>query len=400
MNRVSNERALRVTVCVALLNGCGGNVNLGGKAAAGSAGISDGGAPTVVEVPDPAQSVPVAKFAENFSFGTLALAGEYLYLSGLDSKQNSGLYRCDKRKCDATLKRLPNVNGSIFYLQIFEQSLGVANFADGAFWLGSYALPDASNERIAIGNLPGSSPVAPLFHDGFVFFSVDPDEGAYRCSLPDCSNAPKRIGSIRNRSYVQFVAEGSLVFWTDGSFIYRAGANGDELPRTLVPDAMLSDAAASSVTDEGLATDGIISLAVGAGWLYAAVTHSETRASCDSFCPQRMERWPASGGAREVLFDTDDMIRKVFLLDGELAWLGPSRRDPGNLDAATLTTCRVEACDATRRELGEVRADFRALVADEQDLYWLAAEPALSQSLPNTAVFDRQIRCAPRLPPP
>lgn len=383
---------------VALASGCGGNVNLGGKGSE-PGGLTDGGALNSAESPVFPQSEPVAKLAENFSLGTLAVAGEYLYFSGFDGKQVAGFYRCKKSKCDATRERLPNVRGSVFSLQAFRDRLGVANLEDGAYWLGSYALPDASDRRVAIADLPPSSATSPLFHDSFVYFSVDLEYGAYRCPLPDCNNTPKRIGSTQNDSWVNLQADGEVVFWTDGSFIYRAGAYGDELPRTLLPDATLSEAPADATVDASV-SHSVVSIAVSDGWLYAAVTHSETGKPCDSFCPYRMQRWPVGGGEREILFDTEGMIRRVFVLDGELAWLDRSLRDPGNLDAAVLSTCRVEACKATRRDLGEVRPDFKALVGDEVDWYWLEAEPAVSQGLPNNAIFERQIRRAPRLPPP
>jgi len=384
---------------VAVVSGCGGNVNLGGKGFEGG-GLADGGALNSAESPDFPESEPVAKLPEDFSLGTLAVAGDYLYFSGFDGKLVAGLYRCKKSNCDATRERLPNARGSVFSLQPFGERLGVANLENGAYWLGSYALPDGSDRQVAIGDLPPSSQTLPLFHDGFVYFSVDVEYGAYRCPLPDCSNTPKRIGGTHNLDSVTIQADGEAVFWTDGSFIYRAGAHGDEAPQTLLPDATLSEAPAGATAVDASASDGVVSIAASDGWLYAAVTHSETGEPCDSFCPYRMERWPVEGGEREILFDIDGVIRRVFVLGGELAWLDRSLRDPGNLDAAVLSTCRVEACEATRRDLGEVRPDFKALVGDEVDWYWLEAEPAVSQGLPNNAVLDREIRRAPRLPPP
>jgi len=389
-----------LSVTLALVSGCGGNVNLGDKSSPAPGTVADGGAANVAEVPNAAHSEPVAKLAESFSIGTLAVAGEYLYFGGLDSKQAAALYRCNKNDCDPTRERLPNVSGFVSSLQTFGQRLGVANLERGVYWLGSYALPDATDKQIALGDLPPSSSYAPLFHGGFVYFSVDLEYGAYRCALPDCSNTPKRIGSTRSLSFVNFRAAGELVFWTDGQFIYRAGAYGDEPPRTLVADATLSEAPPQSMTSEMPTSDGVVSLATDDVWLYAAVTHSETGKACDSFCPHRVERWPLAGGSREILIDTEEMIRKVFVFDGELAWLGPSLRDPQNLDAARLSTCRVEACAATTRNLGEVRPDLNALVADDTDLYWLEAEPAVSQGLQSNWVMDRQIRRAQRLPPP
>lgn len=387
-----------LTLTLALVSGCGGHVNLGGKRSPGPDAVGDGGASNVAAVPNAARSTTVAQLAESFSAGTLAVAGDYLYFSGFDSKQVGGLYRCKKRNCDATRERLPHVSGNIASLAVFGQRLGVANLDGSACWLGSYALPNASDRQIAIGDLFPSQATTPLFQGSFVYFTVDLEYGVYRCPLPDCHNAPTRIGRTLSLSWIGLRAEAGVVFWTDGSFIYRAGANGDAPQQTLLPDATLSEAPPDMLSVDAPASDRVVSIAVGDGWLYAAVAHSETGQACDSSCPHRLQRWPSGGGPREVLLDTQGAIAETFVFGGELAWRG---EDPGIRDGGLLSTCRVEACDATRRHVGQVRSAFKALVADDDDLYWLEAEPATDKehNFPGT-LLDRQIRRAPRLPPP
>lgn len=401
----------RTTTCVALallLSGCGGNVNLGGKGSAGS-GSGSGGTDSASQAPtDPelAPSEPAAKLADDFSLGTLAVADDFLYFSGVNAKEAGELYRCRKDSCDRTRELLTSVGGIIASLQVFDQRLGVTSYdtglPGGEFWLGSYALPSATDERIAVRGLPGGSAVSPQFLGGFVYFSLGVESGIYRCALPDCPNGPERIGRAERAApgQIHLCSDGELIFWTDRRLIYRAADYGKEPARALLPDAELSDAPADITRPEFDSIDDVEAMAAGDGFLYAAVNPAETGAQCGASCPRHVMRWPTSGGPSEELFSTEEMVLKLFLLDGELGWLSLSFQ-PGDPDQLpVLSTCRVEACEATRRKLGRVSA--RSLVADERDWYWLEAQvverEAGSASVPELSF--RQIRRAPRLPPP
>jgi hypothetical protein len=329
--------------------------------------------------------------------GTLAVAGDFLYFSSLGAKQTGELHRCRKSNCEATRELLTDVDGAIGSLQVFGDRLGVTNYADGSFWLGSYALPAATDPRIATADLPGSNAVSSQFIGDFVYFSLAVDRGIYRCALPDCPDGPQRIGSADAApGQVNVCADGQLVFWTDRTFIYRAGGYGNEPARALLPDTELSAAPTSAPPPEGEPAKDIEALAAGGGALYAAVRDSETDPSCGPYCARRMVRWPSGGGPREVLFSSEATLQRVFLFDGELVWaaLPFQSADPFS---ATLSTCRVEACEATRRDLGKVLSNPYGVVADERDLYWLEAEVLAEAGAPD---FVQQIRRAPRLPPP
>jgi hypothetical protein len=398
MSLHARTRMACAALALVLLGGCGGDVNLGGKGSVGSGGGSSG-APPVETAPDPSGSEPVTKFSKNFSLGTLAVAGDFLYFSSLGAKQAGELHRCRKSNCEATRELLTDVDGAIGSLQVFGDRLGVTNYADGSFWLGSYALPTATDPRIATADLPGNNAVSSQFIGDFVYFSLAVDRGIYRCALPDCPDGPQRIGSADAApGQVDLCADGQLVFWTDRTFIYRAGDYGNEPARALLPDTELSAAPTSAPPPEGEPAKDIEALTAGGGALYAAVRDSETDPSCGPFCAQRMVRWPSGGGPREVLFSSEATLQRVFLFDGELVWaaLPFQSADPYS---ATLSTCRVEACEATRRDLGKVLSNLHGVVADERDLYWLEAEvPAEAGALGSD--FAQQIRRAPRLPPP
>lgn len=385
-----------------LLSGCGGNVNLGGKGSDGSGAGDAGGAPQAPTNPDVSASEPVTKLAKHFSLGTLAVAGDFLYFSGISAKKAGELYRCRKTNCEATRELLTNVSGIIGTLQVFEDRLGVTNHDVDSFWLGSYALPDASDPRIAIGELPGFNPFISQFLGRFVYFSLGVDRSIYRCGLPDCPDGAERIRSAARTAPGQFnlCADGRLVFWTDGTFIYRAGDYGGEPARALLPDTELSLAPAGALPTEGEAAEEIEAMTAGDGFLYAAVRDSETDTSCGHFCPQRIVRWPSGGGPRELLFSSEAALPSVFIFDSELVWVTLPFQPTGST-TGTLSTCRVEACEATRRDLGQVSPSFHGLVADERDLYWLEAEivAAVGDQDPAFA-FERQIRRVPRLPAP
>jgi hypothetical protein len=374
------------------LLGCGGRVNLGGNTDESPGPDSGGRASDAPDSEDSSESERVAELAEDFGASTLAIAGEFLYFSG-----RPGLYRCRKADCGSTREHLPDASGEIWVLQINEQRLGVTSVDDGSFSLGSYALPDATDRQIAIQQLPTFWPFNPLFFGDFVYFSLNGEEGVYRCELPDCAAGPERIGRVLSGN-TTIRADGQLVFWRDSQFIYRADDYGHEMPRALLPDAMLSEAPDSAASADG-SEPVIAAIAAGGGMLYASIWQFESGQPCDSSaCPSVVARWPVDGGAREVLFTSERPVLALFLFDGELAWLSLSAL---GYDPATLSSCRVEACEMTRRDLGQVKADLAALVADERDLYWLEAKPAETlTAFRNSSFADRQIRRAPRLPPP
>ncbi len=391
---------LSAAIAATLVSGCGGNVNLGGKGSAGSGSDGGAGAAQVSTNPDLSASQPVTMLAKDFSLGTLAVAGDFLYFSGVNAKEAGELYRCRKANCEATRELLTNVSGAIGSLQVFEDRLGVTNYAVGNFWLGSYALPGATDAQIAIGDLPAMNAVSSQFIGSFVYFSLGVDWGIYRCALPDCPNGPERIGLARAApGGVHLCADAQHVFWTDRTLIYRAADYGHEPARTLLPDAELSEAPAGSMRPEGDPVDDVEAMTAGEGFLYAALNDAETGAACGAACPRRIVRWPSSGGPSEVLFSTEARLQRLFFFEGELAWISLAFQPSGiPAGTATVSTCRVEACQATRRDLGNI--GLHSLVADDRDLYWLQAQVVDTRDSPGSQISIRQIRRAPRLPAP
>ncbi len=398
MNSFAHAQATGLALFLALLNGCGGNVNLGGKGIADDATAStEGGAPSAAE----AASESVVVVPGDYSLYGLAVAGDFLYFTASNGAQ-SGVYRCRKARCGATRELL--ISGNISALQVFGQRLGVATFGDGDFWLGSYSLPNALDQQVTIRDLPAPSFASTLFYEKFLFFALSLDDGLYRCALPDCAAGPERIARTRNDTYSRLQADADQIFWSDGSFIYRAGDYGRETAHAFLPDVALSDASADILNADASPPDLIAAIAVGGGMLYASVSHSDAGKPCDSFCPYRLMRWPSGGGAGEILFSSEQILRNVMIFGSELVWFGPSMRNPGKLDASSITTCRVEACEATRRDLGEIRTDLPTLVVDDLDVYWIKSEPTVSggfvNGMPNPGFAIHEIRRAPRLPPP
>jgi hypothetical protein len=380
-----------------LLSACGGNVNLGGKGSPPGSGES-GGAPPVQTDPDPSASEPITTLDDDFSLGTLAVAGDYLYFSGVGAKGGGELHRCRKTDCEATRELLTSVSGTIGSLQVFGERLGVTNYAAGSFWLGSYALPAASDQRIAIADLPTRVPIASQFFGSFVYFALGVDSGIYRCALPDCPSGPERIGSAHAATgQVSLSVDGELVFWTDRSFIYRAADAGHESARALLPDAELTEAPAGAGAPENGLSASVEAMTAGDGALYAVLKDAETGAPCEPYCAQRIVRWPSSGGPSEVLFSKEAMLGAIFLFGEELVWVALDQ--PANY-TATLSTCRVEDCEATHRELGKVMPGVLAVVADDRDLYFLKAGAIVEDESRGAHVPEHQIRRASRLPPP
>jgi hypothetical protein len=166
-----------------------------------------------------------------------------------------------------------------------------------------------------------------------------------------------------------------------------------------LPDAELSEAPASTMAPEGELADDVGAMTAGEGALYAAVKDPAADAACGVACPRRITRWPSGGGPGEVLFNSEKaMVRGLHVFGGELAWAAQSFTTSGvPEETSTLSTCRVEACEATRRDLGKV--GVAEVVADEHDLYWLEAQPtdADHQDPRSSAIWLRQIRRAARL---
>lgn len=400
MKAVARLSLFAVALAAALVSGCGGNVSLGGKGSAGSSSSETGEEPEASTDPNLFPSQPVTLLAKDFSLGTLAVAGDFLYFSGVNAKQAGELYRCRKTDCDATRELLKTVSGAIASLQVVGDRLGVTNYANGNFWLGSYGLPGATDPQIAIGDLPAMNAVSSQFLGDFVYFALGIDEGIYRCSLPECPNGPERIGLARRTAPggVQVCADGQLVFWTDRALIYRAGDYGHDPARGLLPDAELSEAPAGAMASRDELADDVGAMTAGEGALYAAVKDPAADKACGAACPRQIMRWPTSGGPGEMLFSTDAMVRGLYVFGSELAWVALSFTSLGvPEETSTLSTCQVDACEATRRDLGKV--GFGGPVADEHDLYWLEAQPteADHQDPRGSDVWLRQIRRAARL---
>jgi hypothetical protein len=382
---------------LALVLGCGGNVNLGGKGSAGAGANANGGAPTTTD-PDPSASTSVVKL-QKVALGNLTAAGAYLYFTGYGGEQAMGLYRCDKARCKATLKLL--AKGSFGFPQLVGDRLGISRFNEGSFDLMMFTLPDASSPQVVLSDLPAAPATPALFLDNFVYFALMMDGSIYRCAQPDCAAGPERIAPVRERNYVKLYAEADLLFWSDPSFINRAGDYGHAPVETLLPDEQLSAAPAEAVegsNPDASPADGVESIAVEDGMLYASISRSRLEAPCDGYCPHEIVGWPVGGGPSQVFFRSETLLRSVAVVDGELMWLGPSAKTLA-ADAATISTCRVEACEATHRELGQVRAESAVFAADEHDVYWFEAEAELIGDVV-TGFAVEEIRRAARLPKP
>lgn len=393
MNRLHRTSVASFATTLALLIGCGGNVNLGGKGSnADSNGNDD---PPTTTDPDPSASTSVVTLPE-VVLESLAVAGDYLYFTGYKHTQTLGLYRCEKARCKATLKLL--VKGSFGFPQVFDDRLGLTRFGEGNFDLVSFGLPDASDPEEVLKNLPALQPTPALFREDFVYFSVLMDSNIYRCARPTCAAGPERIAPILARNYVELHAGGDFLFWSEQSFINRVRNDGQTPVESLLPDELLSAAPVEAFDPDTAPADGVESIAIGDGALYASVARSQTGAGCDSSCPHEIVGWPVAGGAIQVFFKSDRLLRNVAIVDGELMWLGPSKKS-GSIDAATISSCRVEACQQTYRELGEVQPEGAVFAADEHDLYWIEAVAQMKSGFVEGFKVE-EIRRAPRLPKP
>ena len=346
--------------CAALLAcACGGNVNLGERSGAAQPAPVD----ETNDAPDDPYHVPserVMPLEPGFSNDTLAVFESYLYFGVIANGRPNGLYRCNKHDCQASMARLPSVAQNLHTLAVYDGRLAVTG-GEEELWIGSYALPDATDKQVVIEQLPAWAVLQPLFHRGYVYWPLSVDQSFYRCPLPDCSGGPTVLSTAFGTSSAR--ADGDLVFTVEGGAICRAARLGDEPFERLQPDATLSPAPETIDADDptqSYATN----IATGGGMLYATV---QVGASGCPDCQTTFARWPVAGGAREDVLVTSDVVSSFHVFGSELVWLAV-RPDDG--DRATLSTCRIEACSATLRHLGQVRAELRGIAADAERLYW------------------------------
>jgi hypothetical protein len=384
------ERTL--VASLTLLLGCGGNVNLGGKHSPNDDSNDDS---PMTGDPDASGSTSVLKLRD-ITARNLAVDGDYLYFTGNSANDTLGLYRCNKTGCKETLSLL--VKGNFAFPQVFSDRLVVSSFGEGNYEITSFALPSATDPRVVVSDLPALQPTPALFTEKFAYFGLVMDGNAYRCAQPDCPAGPELIAPIRNRDFVAFHAEADQLFWSDNSFINRVGAYGSAPVQTLLPDELLSEASAEALSPDSPPLDGVESITVADGMLYASVARSQDGRPCDSYCPHQIVGWPVSGGAIQVFFSSDTLLRNVAVVDGELMWLGPSAK-LADERAARVSTCRIEACEATHRALGEVRAESAIFTADDHDLYWVESKERKPGHFYDGFTVD-EIRRAPRLMKP
>jgi hypothetical protein len=300
-------------------SGCGGEVNLGGKSSDTWPG--DG---KTVEGPHAVETELVHQLFPPFlSSHTLAVAGDYVYFAGWENSVHPALHRCRKTSCRTTVEGLANTSDLIHSLQVYEQRLAVAAGRDTQ-WLGSYALPSASDKQVVVDNLPSlGGGLDPLFHGGFVYWSLPQDGAIYRCALPACAGGPERMGSWHNDAWLS--GEGDLIFWLQGDgFIHRAAQFGGSPAQRLLADQTLSEAAAGDELDPSREKAGLI--ATSQGELYACLQSTGSRCGCNptlssgSDCVASVVRWPVAGGARETIVSLEERVSRFFVF--EKNWRG------------------------------------------------------------------------------
>jgi hypothetical protein len=399
--KTSNLRATAAAACLAaVVSACGGNVDLGRKASPppGAAGST--------QASDPADS-PAGERVLNrpdILFMGLMAAGDYLYFVGSAATASStaaetGIYRCRTSDCKGTFALF--VSGNIGFPQAFGDRLGFMSWDDTGYGFTTVALSDGKDEQAVIRGLPGGFEAQPFFYADFVYFSLAVDRGLYRCSLPTCAEGPQRLTRTNGSSPITTRAEADYLLWSDGSFIYRAAGYGTEPAIALLPDDSLSEAPVPLNPNDSRG-DAIDAIDASNGMLYASVGRSSDGQGCDSFCPHDVVAWPVRGGAAQLFLHSETRLQALRIFDNELVWMEPSTKTSNQIDASTISTCRIEACDASRRELGETTFAWTNVVADEHHLYWIEAEPI--PPLPGTDVSggfqQSQIRRAPRLPAP
>jgi len=390
--------ATAIGALAALLSACGGNVNLGGQ------GSQANGAAGAAQTPDQTEPPAGERVLErsNLTLNEVIVAGDYLYLAGGSSTEN-GIFRCRKADCEATFGLF--FSGPAMQIQAFGDRLGFTrsewdSYGFPSYGLASVALSDAEDEQLVIGGLPGEFFLPALFYDDFVLFSIVKDRALYRCSLPACAGNPERLAGTRGHAFPPR-AEADYLFWFEGSFIYRSAGYGTEPAMALLPDDSLSEAPAGLSPHDRLG-DVVEAIDVSSGLLYASVGRPSEGQACDTLCPHDVVAWPVLGGTAQHFFRSETRLQNLRIFGSELVWLGPSAKTPNSVDAATISTCRIEACESTRRELGETTFELAKVAADEHHVYWIAAEPMLlPQSTEYSSVFEQnQIQRAPRLRAP
>lgn len=352
-----------------VLSGCGGNVNLGERQRA-SEPSGAAGAPN--ETPD-AEGTPLVRLENQLSLnGTLAVSGSFFYFPAFgDGTPGSGLYRCEKSDCEATLQRVGS-DSWVVSLQVYDGQLGVAASDQNLelWWIGSYALPRPEKPRITLGNLPAIGDIDPLFYEGFAYFKMrtfDGDALLYRCALPSCADGPETVAGLNDSDELgadlnRPSADSGWLFFRDEGALYRTS-----IPQLAPAERLDPGETLAVATRPELSATRVVSQIAGDGTLYATLT----AADCIDDCPHRIVRWPAPGGKRETLIDDAGAIGQLYLFGSELAWLDLSAPKLDSAFTAYLTSCRIDACEATRRRLGVVDSNSRGVTADDDNLFWI-----------------------------
>ena len=368
-----NDQSIALLTLLAC-SACGGNVNLGNREPPSVPAFDE---PAAASGDDPylVKSEHTLELTEFHATGAIVVAGKFLYIAGFQGGQ-SGLFRCTKANCQSTFGRLPGVSENLTSLQVYSGRLGVLSIESNR-WLGSFALPDASDRQEVLEKLPLFENIAPLFYAGFVYWPMNQDSAYYRCALPTCAGGPRKLFEPSYPAPAS--SDGSLIFTVSDGQIVRMTQLGDGPIDYLLPDTHLS-LGPRWTTDRvpEQASEYALHVTTGAGMLYAAIGSF----SCIPDCPSLIARWPANGGPREELFRTETEVLELVAFDRELVWLAARLQDPG---PGELATCRVEACARTLRHLGPGPFDARGIAADEDRIYWLE---------------DQRVRSVKRLPQP
>jgi hypothetical protein len=382
--------AIAVGSLATLLSACGGNVNLGGK------GSQANGAAGAAQAPDETQSSAGERVLKRADLGLyeLVVAGDYLYLVG-QAPPDNGIFRCRKAACEATFGTF--ISGNVAHIQAFGDRLAFTRFEYASFGFATVPFSNPKDEQVVIRGLPDESGVPPLFYEDFVFFALSNDRSLYRCSLPACADNPERLAGTKDRVSFIPVADADQLIWSQGPFIYRAGGYGTEPAVALRLDDSLSEAPADVLSSDAPSADRVSWLTTSNGVLYASIARSPDGQPCDRDCPHDVVAWPVLGGASRHLIYSDAQVDNLRVFDNELVWSSSGRQR--DFEPVTVSTCRVEACDATRRELGKSRFSVASISADEQDIYWIEAE-LTTTPLGDPWFQPNQIRRAPRLPAP
>jgi hypothetical protein len=372
----------------ALLSACGGNVSLGGRGS--QANGAAGAAPAPNETSSSAGERVLKR--SDLMLSELIVAGDYLYLVN-NGGPDVGIFRCLKSDCETTFG--PFVGGNVARIQAFGDRLGFRRKEHASYGFASVPFSNARDEQLVIRGLPNDTGLPPLFYNDFLFFSLAEDRSLYRCSLPACADNPERLARVRSLMSFTPRADADRLIWFDGPLIYRAGGYGTEPAIALMPDDSLSMAPPAVLSSDEPGVDRVSAIDVHDGVLYASIGRSPDGQPCDRDCPHEVMAWPVLGGAAQHFFKSDGRLENLRVFNEELVWTSRSDRQSDS-DAATVSTCRIEACDATRRDLGESRFGSSDFSADERHIYWVQAE--LATTTPGDLFFQpNQIRRAPRL---